>query len=514
VAKDLRALVRNGFNTGRVVVDATNIQCSFGSMSPLARRQLTRRLFLENAALALAGGVLSGSPAFAGRKLALKAKVKDFGAAGDGSRDDTRAFVRALAAAKTVIVPKGNYALSQISIPANRNIQTAGFDTILQQIPGRAIGTPLIRITGSNVSLGGFIGKGNIQTDSGEWMNIVQISADATTGSLSNISIGDVIGKDVRGDVLYLSALPGYSLSQITSGTITGDNVYRNVVSIVGTGVEGGNIRINRVDGQRVGLFHLDIEPESRTTPATGIVIGEVYGRNVGVNGQAADAFVDMVEIGSLDLSPAYSAGSSPDYPMTQYVRPHGLLVRNTKSMTVSSLSAQGFDGQAIKYIDSDLDSMLLSIDSCTISDCAQTDDTYYAFVCGAGPRATIRISALDVVASDNINVILLCDRCSIGSITGTLAARARLLNSCPGAEVRDIQFDGSGGLAINTNSATFTGGSASSDTVAYNCDDLHFTDMTLSGSFRGGSTSQEHILENSTLNGTYYASGIYRPFA
>jgi hypothetical protein len=483
-------------------------------MSQLARQRITRRLFLEKTALILVGSVLSGTSAFAGRKLAPNANVKNFGAAGDGSRDDTKAFQRALAASNTIVVPKGTYALSQITIPAGKSIQTAGFDSILQQLPGRASATPLIRIVGSNVSLGSFIGKGNIQTDGGEWMHIIQLAADQNTGNLSNIVIGDVIGKDVRGDVLSIWALPGYSLSAIRAGTITGDNVYRNVVSICGTGANGGNIRINRVDGPRVGLFHLDIEPDSWATPAVGISIGEIYGRNVGVNGQTADALADMVEIGTLDLRPDHSAGSSPDYPMTQYVRPHGLLVRNTKSLTISSLNAQGFDGQAIKYVDSDLDSMSLDIDSCTIWDCARADNIYYAFVCGAGPRATIRISALDVVAGDNINVILLCDRCSIGSITGTLAAGARLLNSCPGAQVRGVQFDGPGGLAINTNSATFTGGSASSDTVAYNCDDLHFTDMTLSGSFRGGSASQEHVLENTTLNGTYYASDVYRPFA
>lgn len=480
----------------------------------IAHKRSSRRDLLKAGFGTLLLTILPQTSARAARD--REANIMDFGAAGDGSRDDTRAFQRAIRSASNLYVPAGTYAVSQIVVSGGQTIRTDGPGTIFQQLGGQPSATPLIRIAGSNVTIGSFTARGNIETDSGEWMHAVQVIADQATGSLSDIQLGDVLGKDVRGDVLMLSAAPGYSLSRVSAGSIGGDNVFRNVVSICGTGAGGGDVNIARIDGARVGLFHFDIEPDLVGVPVVGVTVGEIRGRNVGVVPPAGDVYADGIVIGRLDLSPDYSSGSSPDFPNVSYVRPHGLLVRNAKSLTVTTFNAQGLDGQAIRYVEGDLSDMTLDITSCAIADCCRTESTYYTYVLGRADGARIRITDLNVAtARENTSVFMICDQCSVGSVNASMAPGTRLLNACPGAALSNIRITGSGaGLAINTAGASFVGGYGSFGAIAYNCDRLVFKDMTIEGVFGGGSMAQEHVLENSTLNGTFYESTIYRPFA
>jgi hypothetical protein len=479
------------------------------------RNRASRRDILKSSLGALLLTLLPGSPARAARD--REANIMDFGAAGDGSRDDTRAFQRALRARNNLYVPVGTYAVTQITISAGKTIRTDGLGTIFKQLPGQPNPTSIIKIVGSNVVLGSLTCVGNIATDQGEWMHAVEIAADQSTGNLSDIILGDLYGKHIRGDVLMLYARPGYALSSISADNIGGDNVFRNVVSICGTGASGGNIRINRVSGTAVGLYHFDIEPDPGLTPAVGVFVGEIRGRNVGVVGSTGDVYADAIAIDSLDLSPSYSTGSSPDYPTLTFVRPHGLQVRNAKSLKIGTFRASGFDGQAIKYIEGDLQGMALDIDSCRIEDCCRTESNYYTYVLGRGADAKISITQLNAtIGRDNVSAFFICDGCSVGSVDVSLTANARLLYACPGATLNNLQVSGSGAgmAAISSSDATFNGGSADFATIAYNCDRLQFKNMTISGSFAGGSPTQEHLIENTTLNGTYYASEVYRPFA
>jgi hypothetical protein len=89
--------------------------------------------------------------------------IKDFGAKGDATTDDTQALKNALAKSKKIYFPKGNYKISEaITLPAN---------TELFGISGATITVPTI-ITADNVNdatLFSFISiRGNIQWGSGK----------------------------------------------------------------------------------------------------------------------------------------------------------------------------------------------------------------------------------------------------------------------------------------------------------------------------------------------------------
>ena len=63
--------------------------------------------------------------------------VKDFGAVGDGSTDDTAAFNAAIAAGKIIIVPAGSYAISSIALTDRRCLSIVAegsFDPVVQAV--------------------------------------------------------------------------------------------------------------------------------------------------------------------------------------------------------------------------------------------------------------------------------------------------------------------------------------------------------------------------------------------
>lgn len=66
-------------------------------------------------------------------KLYDTVSVKDFGAKGDGTTDDSAAFTAALAAGNEVFVPYGTYNVASVTIPQNKRLVGAGkFKTILR----------------------------------------------------------------------------------------------------------------------------------------------------------------------------------------------------------------------------------------------------------------------------------------------------------------------------------------------------------------------------------------------
>ncbi len=106
----------------------------FGLSIPMESLHLSRRQLLSSVGLTAGGGILAGT--FAGNSTAQAEKnqpasnpsalnVRDFGATGDGVKDDTAAFAAAMKAAAdsgnfAVFVPRGRYLIStRLEVPAN-----------------------------------------------------------------------------------------------------------------------------------------------------------------------------------------------------------------------------------------------------------------------------------------------------------------------------------------------------------------------------------------------------------
>jgi len=351
--------------------------------------------------------------------------VRAFGAVGDGSRNDTAAFAAALAVSRTIWVPGGVYLVDRIVIPAGRRVLTAGFKTIFRQRRGTPDATRLISIVGSNVRLGDCTVQGNIATDFGEQHHGIFIEASSTTGDLANITIGNVRGADMRGDVVYVGARDARRLSLTRIGHIHGDNILRNVVSICG----GRGISVERVSGSEVGYTHLDIEPDDYNGPVSSCSIGAVVGSLVQIAGQTPAASVDGVRIGLLDLSspakrsvPHYAPGLS---------REDALTIRNVRSLEIGRLIAHGFGGQAMRQIwdPGALTDQKVHIARAEVWDCCRDRRATRAYFLG-DPRATrLRIDSLAVdTIRPGIDVVRNCQTARVGHVEGKIPKGSKVI--------------------------------------------------------------------------------------
>lgn len=307
------------------------------------------------------------------------ANVMDFGAMGNCIADDTLAIQAALTAADYVRLPKPPvcYKVTSINVGANKTILTDGFGTVVKQIAGQPIGSRTIRVTGSNVRIDSLKVYGNIATDKNEQQHAIFVQANMATGNIENVTLGDIIGQDIRGDVLYIGQTTGYAVRNVRAGNVSGDNIYRNIVTFI----SGTGLTINSITGSRVGLTHFDVEPNLGSGVAKNINIRYIKGRTVGLIGPSAADFVDAVNIETIDIDPAYAAQSSPPYPSGLKIE-DGLILRNLKHARIGNLYVNGFNRSAMFTITNkgELGVERIIIGHAEITNCALTDKVYKSY--------------------------------------------------------------------------------------------------------------------------------------
>ena len=270
--------------------------------------------------------------------------VLDYGAACDLTTDDTAAFARAFAASNRVYAPAigAGYLVSNITLTDRDELFTDGLATIFQQMSGQAVGTHIIDVQGSNITIGSCTLKGNISTDTNEQQHGVFVRKAGST--IQNITIGDLYGENIRGDVLYMGAETGYATQWIRFGRIVGKNVLRNVVSIVGaTYITGDAVITDTSTGYRT----LDIEPN--TLASHNITIGLVRGAVFQCAPPTAAVAAYSIKIGQLDLDPSFAANSTPAY--ASYSVSNAVELRNTIDITLDHLRINGHTGVGLDYV-------------------------------------------------------------------------------------------------------------------------------------------------------------------
>lgn len=369
--------------------------------------------------------------------------VKRFGAVGDGTHNDSGAFAAALEAETAIFVPAGIYRLDRLLVPAGRTILTSGLTTVFRQRPGLPAAMRPYRVVGSNVRIGDFAVEGNIAADDGEWHHGLSIEADSETGSLSNITIGNVRGRNLCGDVVCIGGRRDSPVRNVRVGHVSGDNVLRNVVSIVG----GSHLSIDRVTGTRVGFTHLDIEPEDYSGPVVDCTVGSVVGSFVQVAGTTANSYVDRTRIGVLDLAPP-AARSLPSYP-PGLDRDDALTVRNIRSLEIGHLAAKGFGGQAIRQIwdPGALTDQQLHIFAAELSDCARDPRSGNAFIMGSRRATRLRIDSLMISGvRRGVDAVRDCNSVRIGHVRG-LPRGSRLIAESGGFDERLLYVLAGGAL-------------------------------------------------------------------
>jgi len=301
--------------------------------------------------------------------------AKMYGVVGDGVTDDTAAFAAAFAASDAVYVPAGTYLVSNITLTNNKKLLTAGFSTIFRQVPGQAVGTHIIDITGSNVTIEDIYLIGNISTDTNEQQHAIFIRGSS---DITNITIGNVKGKDIRGDVLYVGGLTTATLRDVKVGSVYGDNILRNVVSVTG----GSEIYVHAaISLGACGYSTFDVEPNASSQTCTNIECGYIKGRNIQVYGLNTNIIGD-VRLGTIDMDPSFAANSNPPYASYTSIQYGAMQFANFRNLYVKQANINGYTYNAMRHITSTGNAVAdtLVFDLLYMTNCSIADPTYDSY--------------------------------------------------------------------------------------------------------------------------------------
>jgi hypothetical protein len=272
--------------------------------------------------------------------------VRMLGAKNDGSANATSIIQAALDVFGVITIAAGTYLINSLTIGSNKTIRTDGPRTILQQAAGQPPGTWPIVVAGSHVDLwpSGIKIIGNIATDTGEQYHAVLVRG-AT--HISNIKLGDIHAKNIRGDGLLVGGLATARVDNLVFGDVLGENILRNAVSITG----GENIAGGHVQANACGLFTVDLEPNPNSQPIRSVTLRSVKGAAVGLVGLDAQQTVEGVDIGVVDLDPSHTADSTPSYGRRATTVIYGIQGRNLRDARIRRFKARDISHAPFRYV-------------------------------------------------------------------------------------------------------------------------------------------------------------------
>lgn len=439
--------------------------------------------------------------------------VEDFGAVGDGTTNDTTAWVNAIAYVKTrclrLRAMSTSYLVSTVTFTgSNYSVETNG--CLFKQIAGTVAdvtGVPAVVriIETTNVSFGGFRVQGNISTDSGENNHAVLANSN------KNLSIKWVYGTDIRGDVVYASARNTSDAERqhgVYVGTISGTNVYRNLLTVT-----GGQIRVGAViNAGPVGYRDFDVEPNNATGTyeAVDLEIGYVKAGCCEITSDDAATINHAVRIGILDCDRNRVQATTPAYPGAPGAGAYALGISRTETVQIGHFRARNYNVYPISLA---FAWGVLDIGTLDLAACSLTDTTYNTMILqqGNAQGGMVRIGTL------------ICDAAAtkyLGRVVGTGllkidVANIRTMKAMPGAQITGRFANGTIDLNSGTaialvnstgvtfdNIATANGGAA---TGFYQCQNIVAINSTLTfGTLDGGGTgTSDFVAINSAVNGS-----------
>lgn len=347
-----------------------------------------------------------------------RAKLRDiryFGGRRGG--DCTAAFALAFAEVGAVYVPAGDWYATNIPITvAGSRLVTDGFGTVIRQDSAASNTTPIINVYASDCTIDSLTLVGNIATSTLEFQ--AGILVRGSSASISNITIGDVIGVDLRGDVLYMGCTTGFTTNGLRFGRIIGRNVLRNVVSIVGASYVRGDAAIAETG---CGYSVCDVEPD--TTTSTDIYVGTVKGGMLQCAPPNAANAARRIHFGTVDLSGTHP-NSTPGYSGYTNQIKNAVSIRNTVDIRIDHLKMRGHTRLGVEYIfnPGEVNGESISIGYLDAASIGSADTTYNAIM-QVGACKSVRIDAGEVVHDAVGDMVILGDaaarntRISIGEL-------------------------------------------------------------------------------------------------
>jgi hypothetical protein len=194
--------------------------------------------------------------------------VKQFGAKGDGSTDDTSSIQTAITVSEILNVPSGTYmvnSVTHISIPSDRILRLSE-DAVIKSITNDQDGYAILYLNDvDNVEISGGTIQGDRDTHTGatgQWGHCISIY------SSSNINIHDINLIDSWGDGLYIN-----DVTNIVTNNIVVDKARRNGISVISVnGYRGNNTIIKNISGT-APESGIDFEPNSITDVFKNIIL-------------------------------------------------------------------------------------------------------------------------------------------------------------------------------------------------------------------------------------------------
>lgn len=253
---------------------------TFSAHVSRARRDFLRYSLLTLPPIALATWSVSGTALAWQAAGGTVINVRDKGAKGDGSTDDTSAFqaaVDALPGSGTVLVPAGNYiidAMRAVNLRSNMVLQLDPNAT-LTAIPNNSPRSHVIKVWSANnvrITGGRIVGERSTHTGAGgEWGYGLNIQAS------NHVHVSNMQISDCWGDGIWIGAI-GPDHNAVPSRDITIDNV-------ISTNNRRQGLSIGPVDG--VVITNSTFSGSNGTKPEAGIDIepqAQGFARNITID--------------------------------------------------------------------------------------------------------------------------------------------------------------------------------------------------------------------------------------
>lgn len=445
--------------------------------------------------------------------------VRRYGALLDGTTNDTVAFQASINQAKQAggapaYWPEGTARVSSILLSgSNYRVITSGPSTVLYQTAGNPEGTPIIVIRASNIEVGDVTFIGNIASDTGEWNHCISIYDDTNTvADIRNVKMGRLYGTNIRGDVLYVGGLVVRPTYNITFESISGSNVIRNLLSVVGGHVYGKAV----INNGPVGYKDIDVEPNPGGIYQPSVLKLDFVRAGI-FNVVSADTALEneSVIIGHLDLDQTRVLPTTPVYAFGPDSSPQGLSISYCKYFKCGYLKMRNYNYIPVTFGASSLKCHVF-FDVVDIANCCKTETTYKALFAdlGAGGCGSLTINVL------NATLFSTAKRCFTGAgwkvrvRSGTVSGGA-LANTVPGGVFENLTVNGSStsdlmvslsdGVVLRN--CAFTGTTLA--TLLYQCPGAMLQQVT--GTFATVFTvNSDNVLAiGTTLNGIRYINEV-----
>jgi len=420
------------------------------------------------------------------------------------STDLTLKINQAFVTHRNLFIPDGQYVATAINIPSNTVITTQGNVTFKQK-SGTATGTRLLNIVDAdNVHLQPRINLiGNIATDEDEQNHGLFIRG------AKHIRIGDVFGKDIRGDVVHVGGTTSQPVYDVEIGYVMGDNILRNVFSHTG----GVNVRYAGVEClSGAGYATFDVEPNLNSQDCDDIWLGYFKGNRLLVAGLPSKP-VGGVKVGFADFNKDYQTNTTPPYWAFDAIRYGALMIHNFTYVDIRHAKFENEDYVGIRITDSAgyIRGKEVRIGTLEQKNCSLNDPNYKAY-------NYIGLVDSFVVESGNIEL--------------QSADRYGFIGSNNNAEISNLKINGKVGdgfinpvyrkVEVKSDWDVYVHAGINTKPVFENCkieftgsvgrltnaDTAFVRDSNIqTGTFLVPSASTCK-LENSTVNGQYYLSG------